>query len=283
MLRRPSRLTTLAATLIVVASLIVSNEQPSARRRLAPVFEFGNGLELEVHGLVSPAPGGTVVLALHGCCGDRRDLAPLGRALAGTGATVAVPDVRPFRGGGGWPATYIDAMCAYSWTRRVADEAGASVAVIGWGDGALVAATIALGWPELAPTATGCLTEPPAAGPELVLGLSGHYGWIGEPPLVTAALIDWFGAGPEQDPTAWRWGNPGWWLDHTSVRPSFMLIGGTDDVASDEFAAALTNRGFDAVHTRIEDTDGLNIIQPRAGPGSSAFDAIIGALDAAAH
>ena len=136
---------------------------------------------------------------------------------------------------------------------------------------------------ELAPMATGCLTEPPADGPDLVFGLSGHYGWIGDPPVVTAALIDWFGAAPEDDPTAWQHGNPGWWLDHTSVRPSFILIGGTDDAATTDFAVELANRGFDAAVAAIENADDLNVIQPGAGPGSEAFSVVVAALDVAAR
>ena len=94
--------------------------------------------------------------------------------------------------------------------------------MIGWGDGALVAS-------HDHPRLVGARTDgdglsdyqPPAAGPDLMLGLSGHYGWIGEPPIVTVALNDWFGATLEEDPTAWQQGNPGWWLDHTSASPTF--------------------------------------------------------------
>ncbi len=283
MLRRRRRLRAATATLIVVTVLVACAEERSTQPQGPAVFDYGNGLELEVHGPTTPKSGSIVLLALHGCCGDRRDLANLSRALADADVTVANSDVRPFRGGGGWPATYVDAVCAYSWTRSLADEADASVAVIAWGDGALVAATISLGWPELAPMATGCLTEPPADGPDLVFGLSGHYGWIGDPPVVTAALIDWFGAAPEDDPTAWQHGNPGWWLDHTSVRPSFILIGGTDDAATTDFAVELANRGFDAAVAAIENADDLNVIQPGAGPGSEAFSVVVAALDVAAR
>lgn len=282
MLRRRGRLRSLAATLLVVGSLVACTDERSAQPPTSAVFEYGNGLEVEVHGPTPPESGSVVVLAVHGCCGDRRDLASLSRALADADVTVANSDVRPFRGGGGWPATYVDAICAYSWTRSLADEAGATVAVIGWGDGALVAATITLGWSELAPMATGCLTQPPAAGPDLMLGLSGHYGWIGEPPIVTVALNDWFGATPEEDPTAWQQGNPGWWLDHTSASPTFVLIGGTDDAETTDFAGALVGRGFDATAVALENADDLNVIQPRAGPGAEALDTIVAALDAAA-
>ena len=59
-----------------------------------------------------------VVVLVHGCCGDRRDLAGLARALAVRGATVVNADVHALADGGGWPATYVDVVSAYAWGLR---------------------------------------------------------------------------------------------------------------------------------------------------------------------
>jgi hypothetical protein len=276
---------TLAVALAAGCSGASSGGSPVA------AVDYGNGMQLELletsegssSGTRSGDASRTVVLMVHGCCGDRRDMATFGRALAAHGALVANADVHAFRDGGGWPQTYLDAVCAYAWTRRLADDSGARIAVLGWDDGALVLATVALGWEQLARDAVDCAVPPPSAGPELVIGVAGHYGWVGDPPIVTEGLIEWFGGSPEAEPAAWSQGNPGWWLaqEEPTARPRFVLVGGADDEATSAFGSELTRRGFDADVEVFDDVDHLNAIQPRVGPGVQVLDALVDLLELA--
>jgi hypothetical protein len=226
----------------------------------------------------------TVAVLVHGCCGDRRDLAGLARALAGQGAMVVNADVHALADGGGWPATYVDVVCAYAWARAHGADAGAAtkVAIVGWGDGALVSITAALGWDMIAPLARDCEARVPAAGPDRVIALSGHFGWTGEPTdvVVNTSTIDWFGGRPEKATAAWRYGNPGWWLDHaTSEDVSFVLVDTADDHATPAFAAELQARSFATELVVLGPGQHAEVIQPRGTLGRAALGALARTLE----
>ena len=215
-----------------------------------------------------------VVVAVHGCCGDRRDLAGLSRALVERGAIVANADVHPLAHGGGWPETYFDVVCAYAWAARYAEGLGneTHVAIIGWGDGALVIAAIALGWDSFASMPHDCVEALPTAGPAHVVAVGGHFGWLGEPSpsIVTAATVDWFGGDPVDQPIAWTHGNPGWWLAGNDVRRtvSFALVGGENDDLTAEFAANLESRSIRADTMLIDGAHHADLVQPRGPSGA---------------
>lgn len=227
-------------------------------------------------------PLDVVVVAIHGCCGDRRDLAPIAEALAGTGATVVNADVRALGAGGGWPGTYLDAVCAIAWADGVARERSdtTKLAVLGWSDGALVAASVALGWPTFADTAAadGCGAPIPAEGPEIAIGVSGHYGWIGEVPdhLRTDRAAEWFGGPPDSGAIGWSDGNPGWWVARNDVvrTTQFVLLGTIDDRNTEWFADRLVEHAVPVELTLFERANHDALILSHGDMGKRALQTI---------
>ena len=192
---------------------------------------YRDELTLDVYRPASPR---AVVVLLPGCCGDRRDLGTLARALARRGAVVLNPDMHVRVDGRGWPDVYSEAVCAVSAGRRIADaDQGLArhLTVVGWSDGALVGASIVLGWGTLARQLGGDCVDRPGRGPDRFIGLAGHYGWPANQPandIVTPAAAAWFGGYPDQVPAAWQQGNPGQWvpLSDPDVVPPILLIAG---------------------------------------------------------
>jgi dienelactone hydrolase len=268
----------------LLATLLLTASSPHVSAHLVPVVmrDYGRGMGLDRYDPLPSRPAPVIVL-VHGCCGDRRDMAELARALARSGAVVLNPDVRAFGRGGGWPATYDDVVCAVAAGRHAADELGdhVPVAAVAWSDGALVATAVTLGWSTFARRATGCLWPVPADGPDALVGISGHYGWIDDADLpVTSATIAWFGGTPSSVPSHWRLGNPGWWTSHVRAAdvPPIVLIGSVADETTTAYAAALRDRGIDvqSYECGLGMPDAL--IHPRDVDGASAFDLMVEAL-----
>lgn len=251
----------------------IADPQPTAYRNelIADVYEPPEGAaSLDV-----------VVVALHGCCGDRRDLAPIAEAIAGTGATVVNADVRALPAGGGWPATYLDAVCAIAWASGIALEGSpdTKLAVLGWSDGALVAASVVLGWPIFAAAVDdGCDAPIPPDGPDIAIGVSGHYGWTGEVPdhLRTDRAAEWFGGPPDSGSIGWSQGNPGWWVtQHDVVRTThFVLLGTIDDRNTEWFADRLVEYAVPVELTLFERASHDALILPHGDMGERALQVI---------
>jgi hypothetical protein len=264
-------MTTLASSLLLATSA-------SAHGWLAPAYspeQYAERATLDLYR--QPVRSREVVVLVHGCCGDRRDTAELARALARSGAVVLNPDVRPFGAGGGWPATYVDVVCAVAAARHVADSIGSHlpVTLIGWSDGALVAAAVTLGWESISSDAVRCRWAVPQHGPDRLIGLNGHYGWSGDlsNAPVTAATIAWFDGAPAVVPEHWRRGNPGWWAARAepSTTPPITLLSVTGDVATAAFASTLRNHAIPV--SELDCGAGLHgeLIAPRSLAGAHAL------------
>jgi hypothetical protein len=229
-----------------------------------------------------PPRGGrpnAVIVLVHGCCGDRRDMADLARGLARRGALVLNSDMHAFGAGGGWPTSYLDVACSVAAARRTADQLGqVPVTLIGWDDGALVGAVVSLGWSTIAPRARECADPSPARGPDRYVGISGHYGWIGAAtePAVGDATVRWFGGPPEAEPEAWTLGNPGWWLQHGDPRdrPRTTIIGTVEDRGSQNWATELQRRSFAVTYLSCGSGAHDELIRSRTGSGAAALKAV---------
>jgi acetyl esterase/lipase len=241
---------------------------------------------------VAVDPGAPVVVLVHGCCGDRRDMAGVARALARRGAVVLNIDVRRVADGGGWPASYDEVGCAVRTAGRLAARLGGgshAVALVGWSEGALLAATVTLGWRELG-TTTACPGSraapgaPAGEGPDILVGMGGYYGWDGPDvpaDLVTDQTVAWFGATPDADPEAWQQGNPRWWLAHPAIGgtiPPVRLIAAPDDPHASSFRDALAAQGADTAVATIAGATHLALIQPRDLAGAAALSALCESL-----
>ncbi len=243
---------------------------------------YGAGRALDVYRPADEAAlADTVVAVVHGCCGDRRDLASLAEAIADRGAMVVNADVSALGDGGGWPTTYLDVVCVIAW----ADAHGPDRAdrdrlvVLGWSDGALAAAAVALGWSTFADAATARCDAPiPPTGPDLVIGVSGHYGWTGPVPehLETERAAEWFGAPSSADSVGWTQGNPGWWIfqDNVVRTTDFVLLGTTDDRNTEWFADRLVEHAIPVELTLFEDAGHDALIVPHGNVGGRALEVI---------
>lgn len=240
------------------------------------------GLELDRYDPpVTREPAPAVIVLVHGCCGDRRDLAAVGRSLARRGAVVGNADVHAIADSGGWPATYDDVVCAVAWADATALDlgGGAEVVVLGWGDGALVASAVALGWTTFSERPNRCAAPVPSTGPTTVVGVSGHYGWRDAPP---AAIVDdatrrWFRTSPDEDPEAWRHGSAAWWAaraDPARPHASFLLLDTAGRPATLEFEDALRSGPVDVETVILPPGLHGELIETRAPLGRQALDVI---------
>jgi hypothetical protein len=288
----------LTLRLALAASLLSGSTVPTSRRLHPPTrIEYRSSLVLDRYEPLGPASKTRpVVVLIPGCCGDRRDMSALARALARGGATVLNADVHAFGRGGGWPSTYIDVVCSIAEGRRLLERhhRGGQLTLIGWDDGALVAAAVALGWGAFTTRAKGCAEPIPSTGPDRFIGLNGHYGWQGSIPdhIVTASTIEWFGGDPFQQPEAWNLGNPGWWigsLDTASVPTIFSLID-TEHLTDEQsrsrraadsaaaFARGLQARGIPVELDVLEPAPHEAVVLPRDVVGSMAVKRILSIL-----
>jgi acetyl esterase/lipase len=248
---------------------------------------YAENLVLDEYMPARPASDSPVVVLVHGCCGDRRDMAGLARALARRGAVVLNADVHPVNDGGGWPTSYHDVVCAVSSARERATRlSGGShtVALVGWSDGALLGATATLGWRELSTDTSRCMSPVNEVGPDLLVGIGGYYGWTSPAvpdDMVTEQTVAWFGARPTEDPRPWNLGNPMWWLhlrpapEPPPVRLIASMGDSTDSVA---FWRQLVAVGVDASIETARTTSHLGLVQPRDEGGASSLTLICEAL-----
>ncbi len=276
-----------AACLGLLVTVPATQGGPPASTRVTSVA-YADGLVLDEHMPARVRDDAPVVVLVHGCCGDRRDMAGLARALARRGAVVVNADVHPVGAGGGWPTSYHDVVCAVSAGRRTALELGGRhhpVVVLGWSDGAMLAAAVTLGWPELANGTTTCRAPISDRGPDALVGLGGFYGWEvpGVPAsMVTEATVAWFGTSPDVDPRPWALGNPMWWLAQRPAPhvPAVHLVAARHDAASTvAFRRQLATIGADPSMAMVDSTNHLALVQPRDDEGAAALAAICAVLD----
>jgi dienelactone hydrolase len=92
----------LIAGVVLAAALVTGSRSgigPVRQPAPTPV-EYRPDAVLDEYRPAAPARGASAVLLVHGCCGDRRDLAAMARAIARRGVHVLNADVRAFHRGG---------------------------------------------------------------------------------------------------------------------------------------------------------------------------------------
>jgi acetyl esterase/lipase len=185
-----------------------------------------------------PAPEEPVpiVVMLHGCCGDRADLVKLAEATAAEGVAVINPSWGGFATSGSFPASYEDVACAVRFARGQGERFGADpqrVALVGWADGALAGAVVALAGDDF--SAERCTQREHSALPDAFVGVNGFYGWTipVDPAYVTDRAARFFGGTPDQQPRAWKEATPYAWLGRRPTMPSVLLVGATDPLRAD--------------------------------------------------
>jgi len=248
----------------------------------AETIIYAKGMALDVQLPEVTADRAPIVVLVHGCCGDRRDLATLARALARRGAVTLNVDVHGARRGGGWPATYEDVICAVGEADHVAERLGGDhpLVIVAWSDGAMVGASVALGWKFVSDRVDRC-SHAPTHAPSRFVGLAGFYGWSDEAAMSAdaGAVAMWFGSSADGR-TA---GNPFEVIKVADPAPAVPVLRGRGDHdplqgGGRAFHEALLARGLEASLVSIARAGQLDIIQPRSEAGWTALAVVAGTI-----
>ena len=240
-------------------------------------YAVGHGLDVYTPWPPAEAPLPAVVM-LHGCCGDRADLVKLAEHTAGAGVVVLNADWPGIGMHGRYPDAYATAACAVRFARVHAARYGGDpqrVTLVGWSDGALAAAVIALAPDEL-PRAS-CRSAV-ALGVVRVVGVDGFYGW--QLPVherfVTARSKRFLGGSPDAAPRDWRDATPYHWIGRRRDAQVTLIIGARSPLMSDArtFARALDGAGNTADLVVLPSAPGSSPLSPRTEEGRLAAQMI---------
>jgi acetyl esterase/lipase len=199
-------------------------------------------------------PGGGWVEA------DRSGLGPLAADLAAMGIMVVNATYRPARDGGRFPQMVQDVVCAARFAAAYSRESGVEptgVVIVGHSAGAHLAALAALAGNDFE---SQC--PHPRTQIDGLVGLAGPY----DISRIAEVAEPFFGATPQEDPIAWREGNPMSHVDRRRNVPVLLLHGDTDSLVpvsfTDGFAAALEQAGHDVEVNIISGADHFSIFAP---------------------
>lgn len=262
---------------------VVERPEPAAVA-ITPGLDYGAGHQLDVLAPAAPGPWPVAVL-VHGCCGGREDLFQLAHELAGTGVVVFNAGWEGVTSTGAYQRAYAQVGCAVGFARAEAHRFGGDpgrVALVGWSDGAMPAARVAL-----APLvdATGCPTGGDPAQPDALVGISGYYGWPPDTDPFAAGLVNertvaFFGGTPDAAPASWRDGNPYASVGAGPKLPVLLLAGEEHALLPDAtgFHDALIAAGNPARLAVVADAGRQELILPRSQMGRVVVAEIVALL-----
>lgn len=290
----PGRIAGICTATVICATLTIvggDSRRPAALYGLSPPPAFSlaarnqpylTGLELDVYTPAMPLVDLPVAVLVHGCCGDRTDLVKLAETVAARGAVVMNVDW------GRDPADWLvgdglDAVaCAVRFARSEASSYGGDprrLVLVGWSDGAMLAATVALG-PERPPR-PDCRSSVGSGRPDAVVGLAGFYGWElpVDPVYATEAAVRFVGGDPALAPELWHDATPYAWLNGPVESPVTVVVGVDDPLRPDgeRFAAAVEVAGGSARLVLVPAAGEPTLLSPRTAEGQTAAAAIIDA------
>ena len=269
--RRRRRLALAALVPLLVAGC---GSPPAPEVTMTRGIAYTSGVELDVHARAG-VPRQPVLVLLHGCCGSKDDLTPLAEAIAARGAVVFNANWTGADRGGGWPRSYQEAACAVRFARASAARFGGDpgrVALLGWSDGALLAAVVAVAGNDLG---GGCSQHRASALPDVLIGVAGFYGWpvapgrVVDPYYVNARTIRFFGGAPAEVPGAWAAGNPYTRLGGNRRLEARLVAGDADSLLADSrrFLAALRRAGYRASLRVANEGNHRTVVAPRLPAG----------------
>lgn len=282
-----------AAVLLACVLLVLAACRPSAVERrgwrlAAADVEHAPGHTLDIYVPADPAAAPLpVVVALHGCCGQRSDLVKLAEAIAAHDVVVVNADWPGVGMRGRFPRSYEIAACAVRYARANAARLGgdpARVAVLGWSDGALPAASIALAPQRWSASRCHVRDEITSIG---LIGVDGFYGW--RAPVasryVTRRSVRFVGGSPEQAPAAWRAATPYHWIERAARTSATLIVASPSQLTHDarSFARALRRHGHDAAVVELAAARGASPLSPRTALGRNTARAVAVALADCRH
>jgi acetyl esterase/lipase len=224
-----------------------------------------------------------VVVQLHGCCGDRTNLSQLAEALTAAGATVFNVDWPGIDADSRYPHAYEAVACAVRFARARAAGYGADperLALLGWSDGALAAAVVALHGDTYSSQA--CVVRDGSAVPDLLVGVAGFYGWQLPVPdeYATERAVRFMGGTPQQAQQAWHDATPYSWIHEEPAVPMLLLASVEDPLRYDAlaFAAAGKEGGILVRTVSVAPSGDASMISPRTYGGRTTVAETLRAL-----
>jgi acetyl esterase/lipase len=226
----------------------------SSTRAPDSTSEYLPGLEADVY-LPDRDKGGDVPVVLLVPGGgwqtaDRRGLAPLAARLSDAGFVAVNATYRAGRDGVAFPVPVQDVVCASAFAAHAARSAGVDpgpVVALGHSAGGHLASLAAL-------EGAGLAGQCPNPAPRItgLIGVAGVY----DVRAFELGLVDFFGGTPEEEPEAWREGDPIGLVDAGSAQEDLQVLllhGDSDDDVpleqSQAFQSSLTRAG---VPVRLE-------------------------------
>lgn len=273
-----------AAALLVSACAEVGPASEAGPNEITIVRDvpYAAGRHLDVYQPGGPGPW-PVIVSIHGCCGGRESLFQFAHELASEGILVFNVGWQTLTEGGTYPDVYHQIACAVGYAQSESARYGGDdggVALLGWVDGALPAATVATS--ETAADRSCRATPSASTRPNVFIGLSGFYGWeAGLPaaadPGVDARTVAFFGGTPDTAPAAWRAGNP---FTHVGGEPGLpvLLVVGTDHPLAGNaecYFADLVAAGYPARLVTVDGEGRQGLIEPRSRPGRTAISEVV--------
>lgn len=279
---RASRLC-LALAFALVALGVPAPEKPAMVVARDVLYGPGGRLDIYTREGSHRAP---VVVMMHGCCGDKRDLTQLARGLSAAGAVTFNVSWTSMPEGGRFPGVYAEAACAVRFARANAGTYGGDpgrVTVLGWSDGALLAAVAAMAGARFQ---EGCPVEDTSSAPAKLVGVGAFLGWpVPTGPIdaryVNERSIAFFGGAPEDAPDAWRSGNPYTYLGRQPELAIGLVVGAGDVLVDDNlaFAAAARNAGHGVTVSVVDGGGHLDLLAPSMPQGAATVRAVMRTVD----
>jgi acetyl esterase/lipase len=283
------RIASVVASLVAVVTLTVGcvdggppKEEQASWMAYRDVF-YARGQTLDIY---VPRPGpevSPVVVLFHGCCGDRTNLTQLAEALAAGGATVFNVDWPGIDADARYPDAYEMVACAVRFARTRAASYGAEqqrLALLGWSDGALVGAVVALHGESYSPQE--CVVRSGSAAPDLLVGVAGFYGWPLPVPseYVTERAVRFMGGTPQEADQAWRDATPYAWVQSGPRIPTLLLVSMADPLRYDAlaFAGVLLDAGNLVRTVSVEPHGDTSMLSSRTFEGRTTVAETLRAL-----
>lgn len=235
--------------------------QPSVALSRTQEYQPGRAADIYLPG-PGRRPAAVVVLVPGGGwqTADRTGLAALAARLARAGMVVANITYRTGEDHVTFPAPVEDIACATAFAETVARAGAARVPVVllGHSSGAQLAAVVALSGNRYQ---RGC--PYPGTAVDGLIGVSGPY----DVRAFADVAVALFGATPEQDPAAWRDGDPLRWAARGASGLRVLLLHGDQDTLvppdqSRQFAAGLEKAGVPVTLRLVTGADHLTVFQP---------------------
>ncbi|HEY6628317.1 MAG TPA: alpha/beta hydrolase [Acidimicrobiia bacterium] len=211
------------------------------------------------------APEGTgpfpAVVLVHGggwVAGDSSIMRPLAEFLTDEGFLTVNTNYTLSGQEPGFPAAVDDVACAVRYAAAHPDSNG-TVVVVGHSAGAHLGAIVALNGDDYG----GSCRIAGSGIPDRLVGLAGPY----DVARLGLLMYPFFGAGPADDPEAWREGNPLNLVDLNPDLESLLMYGEEDGFVEPSFAFdfgdALTGAGSEALVEGVEGAQHNDMYLPR--------------------